>query len=140
MWQLIRYGLVGVVSNVSIYIVYLLMTYLGVEPKIAMTFVFIIGASIGFAGNKKWTFAYQDNSSKTALRFLVAYAIAYILNLFCMWVAVDRMGIPHYLVQAVNIVVIAVLLFIAQKYWIFAVSPTKINKTSGSNCRDRGRK
>jgi putative flippase GtrA len=140
MWQLIRYGVVGVVSNVFTYIVYLLMTYLGVEPKIAMTFVFIVGASIGFAGNKKWTFAYQDNSSKTALRFLVAYGIAYILNLFCMWVAVDRMGIPHYLVQAVNIVVIAALLFIAQKYWIFVVSPTEVNNMSDGNLLGRGRK
>jgi len=138
MLQLIRYGLVGVVSNVVIYFVYLLLTYLGVEPKTAMTLVFIIGASIGFIGNRKWTFAHQGDSSSAALRFLAAYAMAYMLNFFCMWVAVDRMGIPHYLVQAVNIMVIAALLFLAQKYWIFAVIPADASRLGG--CDSTGRK
>lgn len=122
MQQLIRYGLVGVASNAAIYFVYLLITYLGVEPKTAMTLMFIIGASIGFVGNRQWTFAHRGDSTKSAHRFLVVYAVAYLLNYLCMWIAVDRMGMRHYLVQAVNIVVISVLLFIAQKYWIFAFS------------------
>lgn len=121
MQQLIRYGLVGVASNAAIYFVYLLITYLGVEPKIAMTFMFIIGASIGFVGNRKLTFTHRGDSTKAAYRFLVVYAIAYILNFLCMLIAVDWMGLPHYLVQAVNIVVISALLFIAQKYWVFVV-------------------
>ena len=121
--QLIRYGLVGVASNAANYLVYLLMTYFGVEPKIAMTLVFIVGASVGFVGNRKWTFAHEGHSSSAALRFLTAYATAYVLNLFSMWLAVDQMKIPHYLVQAVNLVVISALLFLAQKYWIFASLP-----------------
>ena len=122
MQQLIRYGVVGVVSNVAIYCVYLLITYLGVEPKTAMTFMFVIGAFIGFVGNRMWTFVHRGNSTKAAHRFLVVYAVAYLLNYLCMWIAVDYIGLRHYLVQAVNIFVISVLLFIAQKYWIFAVN------------------
>lgn len=120
MQQLIRYGLVGLISNIAIYFIYLLITYLGLEPKIAMTLMFSLGAYIGFVGNRKWTFTHQGDASKAVFRFFVAYFVAYILNFFCMWITVDRMGMPHYLVQAVNIVVISALLFIAQKYWIFA--------------------
>lgn len=122
MRQLIRFGLVGATSNVTAYLIYLLITYLGLEPKIAMTILFVIGAAIGFYGNRKWTFAHQGDSTRAARRFLTAYATAYLLNLSIMWVAVDHMGIAHYLVQAVNIVVISALLFVAQKYWIFASS------------------
>lgn len=137
MLQLIRYGLVGVVSNIVIYFVYLLITYLGVEPKIAMTLLFIIGASIGFIGNRKWTFSHCGDSSSAVLRFLAAYATAYMLNFFCMWVAVDRMGIPHYLVQAVNIMVIGALLYVAQKYWIFAVIPADACRLGGYDSTGR---
>ena len=127
MQQLIRYGVVGVVSNLTIYCVYLLITYHGVEPKIAMTLLFITGASVGFIGNRQWTFAQQGNLSKSTLRYVIAYAIAYMLNFFSMWIAVDRMGVPHYWVQAVNLVVISALLFIVQKYWIFTLNHPKCN-------------
>lgn len=125
--ELTRYAFVGIVSNLAGYLVYLLITFLGVEPKMAMSLLFIIGVTIGFVGNRKWTFAYQGDTTRTARRFVVAYAIAYMLNFICMWIAVDRMGIPHYLVQGVSLVVISALLFMAQKYWIFAVNPAKAN-------------
>lgn len=110
-------------SNAAMYAIYLLLTYLGVGPKVAMTLVFITGASIGFIGNRKWTFAHQGAASKSAYRFVLAYGMAYMLNFLSMWVAIDHMGMAHYLVQGVNLVVISVLLFAAQKYWIFVDRP-----------------
>lgn len=109
------------------YLIYLLITYIGVEPKISMTLVYIIGASIGFIGNKNWTFAHKGKSFSTALRFFTVYASIYLLNFICMWVTVDRIGIPHYLVQAANILISSVLLFIAQKYWVFATRSSNGN-------------
>ncbi len=53
MRQLIRYGLVGIGSNLTIYGVYLLITQHGIEPKIAMTITYILGVTIGFIGNRK---------------------------------------------------------------------------------------
>ncbi len=139
MWQLIRYGVVGVVSNATIYCVYLLITFHGLEPKIAMTLVFITGASIGFIGNRQWTFAHQGDLSKSTFRFVIAYAIAYMLNFFSMWIAVDRMGVPHYWVQAANLVVISALLFIVQKYWIFTLNHPKSNGLDIANSTIKSR-
>lgn len=85
-----------------------------------MTVVFVAGASMGFVGNRRWTFSHRGDSTKAAHRFFIVYAVAYSLNFLAMWIAVDHMGLAHYLVQAVNVVVISILLFIAQKYWIFA--------------------
>ena len=138
MLQLVRYGLVGIGSNVSIYLVYIFITYLGVDPKIAMTLVFIVGALIGFVGNRRWTFTHYGSSSRAGIRFLVSYAAAYTFNLLCMWFAVDRLGVPHYLVQAVNVVLISLLLFIAQKYWIFAPDSEDGIRVNGGNPQSRG--
>ena len=119
MRQLLRYGLVGVVSNAAIYFVYLLITYLGVEPKTAMTLVYIIGASIGFIGNRKWTFAHRGNSSSAALRYVLAHLFGYLLNYIILFTFVDRLGYAHQWVQAVAIMIVAGFLFIVFKYFVF---------------------
>lgn len=119
MLQLIRYGLVGVLSNVTIYFVYLLITYFGVEPKIAMTLVYIIGAFIGFIGNRKWTFAHRGDFTSAALRYVPAHLFGYLFNLLILFVFVDRLGYAHQWVQAVPIIIVAGFLFIIFKYFVF---------------------
>ena len=119
MLQLIRYGLVGMVSNAAIYCVYLIITYFGVEPKTAMTFVYIIGASIGFIGNRKWTFAHRGNSSSAALRYVLAHLFGYLLNLLILVTFVDRFGYAHQWIQAAAIIIVAGFLFIVFKYFVF---------------------
>ena len=119
MRQLIPYGLVGVVSNLTIYFVYLLITYLGVEPKTAMTLVYIIGALIGYIGNRKWTFAHHGNFTSAALRYVSAHFFGYLLNYMILFVFVDRFGYAHQWVQAVAIIIVASFLFIVFKYFVF---------------------
>ena len=46
--QLISYAIIGVVSNVSGYLIYLLLTFFLVGPKMAMTAVYLTGAIVGF--------------------------------------------------------------------------------------------
>lgn len=119
MLQLIRYGVVGVVSILTIYSVYLLITYLGVEPKTAMTLVYIIGASIGFFGNRKWTFAHQGNAASAVLRYVLAHLLGYLLNFIILFTFVDHFGYAHQWVQAAAIIIVACFLFIVFKYFVF---------------------
>jgi putative flippase GtrA len=117
--QLMRYGVVGLVSNLTIYIVYLLITYVGVEPKTAMTAVYVIGASIGFIGNRKWTFAHRGDSTGAALRYGLAHLLGYLLNFLILFAFVDRLGYAHQWVQAVAIILVAGVLFFTFKYFVF---------------------
>lgn len=119
MRQLIRYGLVGVVSNLAMYFVYLLITHLGVEPKKAMTLVYIIGASIGFIGHRKWSFSHRGNATQAAMRYIAAHFSGYMLNFLVLFIFVDRLGYAHQVVQAVAIIVVAGFLFIIFKYLVF---------------------
>lgn len=135
--QTVKFLLSGLITNVSVYAAYLLLTFAGMGPKTAMSLLFVAGMMLSYNMNKRWTFASRNTRDATLWRFVAAYATAYILNFFSMWVAVDRMGIPHYLVQAVNIVVISALLFMAQKYWIFAASPAADGRLDG--CDSTGR-
>ena len=118
--QLVRYGLVGIVSNLSGYLVYLLITYWGVEPKKTMTLLYFVGAAIGFIGNRKWAFTHKGSALKSGIRYFVAHFFGYLINLLILLTFVDRLGYPHQLVQAVAVLVVASFLFLAFKYFVFS--------------------
>jgi putative flippase GtrA len=122
MRQLIRYGLVGLASNAAIYIVYLILTFLGVEPKTAMTLVYIMGGFIGFMGNRNWTFAHRGGASSAAFRYMLAHLCGYSLNFLILFTFVDRLGYAHQWVQAAAILIVAGFLFTLFKYFVFRES------------------
>ena len=116
---LLRYGLVGVLTNVVIFSGYLALTFFGVEPKIAMTLTYSIGAFIGFLGNRKWTFTHDGNVKSAAFRFVIAHACGYLLNYLILSTFVDKLAYPHQWVQAASIMLVAAFLFVVFKFWVF---------------------
>ena len=119
MRQLLRYGLVGILTNLVIYASYLLFTFLGMEPKIAMTLTYSIGAFIGFLGNRKWTFTDNGHIKSSAIRFSAAHVCGYLMNFLILSLFVDKLGYPHQWVQAASIVCVAIVLFMLFKFWVF---------------------
>lgn len=117
--QFVRYAMVGIVSNVAGYLIYLLVTNFGVAPKIAMTFLYGVGVTISFLGNRYLVFADGGGFKTTGIKFVMAYIIGYFLNLSLLIVCVDQMGYPHQIVQAIAICVVAVFLFCALKVVVF---------------------
>lgn len=117
--QLIRYGLVGIASNLSGYLLFLLITYWGVEPKKAMTLLYVVGASIGFFGNRQWTFAHKGALPVSGARYFIAHLFGYMINFLILLTFVDRFGYSHQWVQAAAVFVVAGFLFMAFKYFVF---------------------
>ncbi len=117
--SLFRYGLVGILSNAGGYLVYLLITWAGMPPKTAMTILYITGATIGFFGNKSWTFSYKGGLSASALRYVVAHACGFVINYLMLSYFVGRLGYPHQAVQAIAIFVVAAFLFVTFKLFVF---------------------
>lgn len=117
--QFIRYGLVGIAHNLSGYLVYLLITYWGVEPKIAMTVLYAVGATIGFILNRKWTFAHKGAVLGSGARYVTAHIFGYLINLLILFTFVDKLGYPHQRVQAAAIFAVAGFLFITFKFFVF---------------------
>ena len=122
--QFLRYAAIGVASNVALYLLYLALTYLGVGHKTAMTSLYVIGVLATFLFNRRWAFRDSGPQGPALARYLIAYALAYVLNYSALMAFVDFGGLPHQAVQAVMILVVAVLMFLAQRHWVFgAVRP-----------------
>jgi putative flippase GtrA len=114
-----RFAVVGVVSNAALYLLYLLLTQLGLGHKMAASVTYAIGVLQTFVFNRRWSFRHAGAPTPALRRYIGAYSLGYALNILVLAVLVDRMGYPHQWVQGVMIIVLAVLLFAAQKLWVF---------------------
>ena len=119
-----RYVIVGLASNIVLYLIYLLITTFGVRYKIAMTLLYVIGTLQTFALNARWTFKHRGNNKAPLLKYFLAYGACYLINISALIVFVDYIGLPHQVVQGVMILIITVVMFLLQKFWVFTSSIT----------------
>jgi len=120
--QLVRYSIVGIASNLAGYFIYLGLTRIGVGPKLAMSLLYGIGVAQTFLFNKSWTFKNVDDNGPTLLRYCISYALGYLINILALLFFSDHLGWPHQWVQGAMIILLAILLFAAQKLWVFRPS------------------
>jgi len=117
--QLGRYLIVGLASNAIGYVLYLVLTAEGMGHKVAMTLLFVVGVLQTFIFNKRWSFDHQGATGSALLRYFTAYAAAYFLNLLALVVLVDSWGLPHQAVQGAMVLLLAGMLFVLQRRWVF---------------------
>lgn len=118
-YQFIRYAIVGLASNLVLYITYLWLTLYGVEIILAMSLVYIFGICLTFGFNRKWTFNHKGHIPKAFFRYVLIYVVGYVVQLLGLYVFVDVLGYPHQLIMALLIVIVAVILFVLQKTVVF---------------------
>ncbi len=128
--QLLRYATVGLLSNGVLYLSYLALTAMGLEPKLAMTALYALGVAQTFIFNKRWSFRHAGMHGWTFIRYVVIYGIGYLINLLALFLLVDHLGYPHQIVQAALVVMIAIVLFVLQKFWVFRLEKTALPSQS----------
>ena len=120
--QFFSYALIGVLTNISGYAIYLLLTNLWGAPKITMTVLYIVGASAGFFANRRYTFRHHGSIGLAGVRYLLAQTAGYLLNLTLLLVFVDWLGVAHQIIQAIAIIVVAIFLFVVLRFFVFVPS------------------
>lgn len=118
LFQLFRYGVVGLATNFVGYLVYLLVT-LWVEPKLAVTALYPVGVLVAYFAHARYSFSYRHGKRAALARYLVAQAIGYGVNVLLLYVFSDRLRYPHQAVQAVAIFAVAGVLFLLMRYFVF---------------------
>jgi putative flippase GtrA len=121
--QVMRYGVVGVLNNLLGYLIYLLITWLWLDPKVAVSLMYPIGAVTAYFGHARYSFAYSGSPSHGIMRYAVAHVIGYGANIGMIYVLSDLLGYPHQLVQAAAIFVVAGILYLLFRYFVFPQRP-----------------
>ena len=117
--QFIRFAAIGLGLNAALYGSYLLLTHTLMGSQSAMTVTYCSGVMIGFLLNRNITFRHHGGNRGALSRYIAAYFLGYGINFLALWIFADRLGMAHEIVQAVTIVVVAVVTFCLQRYWVF---------------------
>jgi putative flippase GtrA len=118
--QLVRYGLVGLANNFLGYLIYLAVTALGLEPKLAVTLLYPVGAATAYFGHARYSFAFGGGVKGGFVRYVIAHALGYGVNILLLFLLSDQMRFPHQLVQIFAIFVVAGMLFLLMKFFVFS--------------------
>jgi putative flippase GtrA len=118
--QLLSYALIGVLTNVLGYALYIGLTKIWGAPKLTMTLLYFVGATIGFLANRSFTFGHDGHIGAAGVRYLLVQFFGYLINLALLLLFVDWLGFSHQIVQAIAIVLVAIFLFILLRIFVFA--------------------
>lgn len=125
--ELIRYGVVGILQNSFGYFLYLILTWVGIDPKIVVAVSYPIGVYLSFVGNKNFTFKMRGNGKASTnhilLKYIKVHISAYVMNLVLLFVFADIFGYPHQIVQLFCILIVAAYLFLMFKLYVFVHTP-----------------
>lgn len=129
--QVIRYGIVGVLNNLLGYLIYLFVTFVGIDPKIAVTILYPASAATGYFAHFKYSFSSRRAHGSAAARYVLAHCVGYGVNVSMLYVFSDRMGFPHQAVQAAAIFLVAGILFLLFRYFVFPHSGSPAARPGG---------
>ena len=120
MTQFLRFLVVGCANtSIGLLVIYVALGAFGLGDVAANALGYAAGLGVSFLLNKAWTFRYSGPLLLASIKFLVAFGLAYLLNLGALWVLIHGWGVNRYLAQAVAIVPYTVSFFLLNKLIVF---------------------
>lgn len=118
--QISRYSLVGILNTLTtLLVIYGLKAGFGVGDYWANAAGYGIGLIMSFFLNRAYTFGHDGAMSGAAIRFLVAFAICYAINLGVVAVLVDGIGVNGYLAQPCGMASFTISFYILLRMHVF---------------------
>ena len=120
--QLLQFGLVGASGYVVNLAVFTVAVHgADMRYQVAATLAFLVAVSNNFLWNRHWTFKAGDGRAHhQAARFLLVSVIAFGVGLALLTVLVELGGMREVPAQAIAIVAVTPLSFLANKLWSFS--------------------
>ncbi len=90
--RLSRYGAVGIFTNVTLYLLFLLLVWMGLPPVLTSGLCYFLGVAMSYLLNRRWTFASRSGHRQDLPRFLLAYVFGLVVTLLSISVLLTWIG------------------------------------------------
>ncbi len=107
--RLYRYGAVGITTNVTLYLVFILFLRFGLTPTVAAGVCYGLGVAMSYLLNRRWTFSSTQSHRRDIPKFLLAYGIGLVSTL--LMITLLLIWLPPELAQIVNIGLTALVIY-----------------------------
>lgn len=114
--QLVKFVLVGILNTVFGYTLWALLLFLGMHYALAVIVSTIIAVLFNFKTTGSIVFKNKDN--KLLFKFVQVYIITMCINIFLLKIA-KTAGLNLYIVGFVLTIVMAIITFLMQKFYVF---------------------
>ena len=117
LWQLIRFGIVGVINTlITLAVIYLLQEVLDVKYTTANLAGYVAGVINSFFWSKLWVFKkLNSNFIREAVLFLISFGVCYGIQFVSLLVLVELLHIPDLWAQLLVMVVYTLCNFIMNR-------------------------
>ncbi|HIX27842.1 MAG TPA: GtrA family protein [Candidatus Barnesiella excrementigallinarum] len=117
LWQLIRFGIVGVINTlITLAVIYLLQEVLDVKYTTANLAGYVAGVINSFFWSKLWVFKkLNSNFIREAVLFLISFGVCYGIQFVSLLVLVELLHIPDLWAQLLGMVVYTLCNFIMNR-------------------------
>ena len=111
-------GAIGTIGHYTVLIV--LVQFWAVDPVIASTLGFVVGAIINYILNYHFTFQSDKQHSEALTKFFIVAIVGAGINSFIMYIGIENTNINYLLVQIFATGVVLLWNFVVNKLWTFA--------------------
>lgn len=118
--QLLRFLLVSVANTaLGLSCIYLAMGLLGLNYLVANAVGYAIGAVLGFALNRRWTFRHEGPWHQALWKWLLVIALSFGVNLLVVRLLHTRLGMNAYSAQLGGVICYGAVQFLGARNFAF---------------------
>jgi putative flippase GtrA len=122
----LKFGVVGIANTlIGLLAIYLCKWLFGFGDALANISGYTIGLAVSFLLNRGWTFQHSGAVLPALARFLVIFALAYLLNLGTVLITIHSFDVNSYLAQAIGIAPYTVFFYLGSHYFVFKSAPAR---------------
>jgi putative flippase GtrA len=107
--SLLRYGTVGLLSNASLYVVFVGLIWAGLSAPLTAAVCYGLGLSISYVMNRAWSFESNASHARDLPRFLICYGVGFVATMIFI-VILTRWMRPE-IAQILNIGLTAIVIY-----------------------------
>lgn len=126
--QFFKFGIVGCINTFSSWLFYYSFLFLHMNYLVATTIAFILSSIIGFILNNGWVFKKNVYDYRSIIKYYVVYGSSYFINLGCMYLLVDVLGISKLIAPILTLCVTVPYNFLFSRIWVFSGKENKYLK------------
>lgn len=116
--QLSRFSIAGFFNSAVGYLVIFGGTAMGMSAYLSNALGYAVGLACSFFLSKKFVFESNQSGRWQLARFLLAFALAYGLNVLCLHLLLG-IEINAYTAQVLSGIVYLIFMFLLSKLWVF---------------------
>jgi putative flippase GtrA len=118
--QLLKFGIVGISNTLlTAATIWLLLRVFHSSNYLANIVGYVVGLVNSFIWNRRWTFENHAQVGATIFKFIVTFAVSYLLQLGFLSFLLHQTNIDDYVCQLLSIVIYTVVNFFMNKYYTF---------------------